>query len=242
MIVTSFGAKGYAQYGERFIQTFLKYWPEDESLVIYYEEDPKIDHPRIECRDLFQVAGMAAFLDDVLESPPIFRGLRNDGLNYDYHFDAYKFSRKVYAITDAAKKYQGILTWIDADVYTHKPVPENYTHKLLDGHYLSHLYRDWSYTECGFMSFDTTHPQNEIFMAIYLNFYATGAFRYIGEWHDSYIFDVARTLSGVDSKDLAEGIRDNHPFVKSDLGQYMDHCKGNRKDKGFSPELFPEET
>jgi hypothetical protein len=77
-------------------------------------------------------------------------------------------------------------------------------------------------------------------MTIYLKFYSSGAFRYVGEWHDSYIFDVARTLSGVDSKDLAEGIRDNHPFVKSDLGKYMDHCKGNRKDKGFSPELFKE--
>jgi len=238
MIVTSFGAKGYAQYGERFIKTFLEHWPEDETLVIYYEEDPKIDHPRIECRNLLEVSGMLAFLDRINASHPIYKGVRQEGRSYDYHFDAFKFSRKVYSIVDAALKYKGILTWIDADVYTHKPIPENFTRDLLGDHYLSHLYRDWSYTEGGFISFDTTRPENEIFMNIYRNIYATGAFRYLGEWHDCYIFDMARELSGVKAKNIAEGIRDNHPFVKSVLGQYMDHCKGNRKEKGFSPELF----
>ena len=35
--------------------------------------------------------------------------------------------------------------------------------------------------------------------------------------------------------DLGDGSR-RHPFVTGVLGQYLDHLKGDRKDKGFSPE------
>lgn len=240
MIVTSFGEKGFEQYGSRFIETFLKYWPEDETLVIYYEAELKINSPRVECRNLFDVYGMAEFLDNINESHEIYKGLRTiKGQKfYDYKFDAFKFARKVFSIADAALNHEGIVTWIDADVYTHSPVPENFCKDLLNGCYVSHLYRDWSYSECGFMSFDTTRVENVGFMNIYRNYYITGAFRYLGEWHDCYVFDTTRELTGIDSVDLAAGIKDDHPFVKSVLGKYMDHCKGNRKKEGFSPELF----
>ena len=59
------------------------------------------------------------------------------------------------------------------------------------------------------------------------------------EWHDSYLFDVQRklyrdnrkrTLS--QSKSCIQTLKGlaGHPFINSELGKYMDHMKGDRKD------------
>ena len=69
------------------------------------------------------------------------------------------------------------------------------------------------------------------------------------EWHDSYIFDVVRKklekkrgLKNFNITDLKlveiPNETDDHVFVLSVLGQYMDHKKGNRKDIKWSPELI----
>ena len=67
------------------------------------------------------------------------------------------------------------------------------------------------------------------------------------EWHDSYIFDVVRrklekesNIKNFDitSLGLVELNNDNHVFISSVLGKYMDHKKGNRKDSKWSYELI----
>lgn len=78
------------------------------------------------------------------------------------------------------------------------------------------------------------------FMRLYRNTYTTGAFRYLGEWHDCYVFDFARLASGLPTNNLADGLtveQLNHPFVYAEIGKYADHLKGpERKEVGFSPE------
>jgi hypothetical protein len=62
------------------------------------------------------------------------------------------------------------------------------------------------------------------------------------EWHDSYLYDIQRKIyrdtknayfhnlnPDPDLKGLA-----GHPFVNSELGKYMDHMKGDRKNLGHS--------
>jgi hypothetical protein len=60
------------------------------------------------------------------------------------------------------------------------------------------------------------------------------------EWHDSYIWDILRrqfqdrckfyNLNPLAQTDAKAG----HPFINSELGKYMDHLKGDRKDTGKS--------
>ena len=69
------------------------------------------------------------------------------------------------------------------------------------------------------------------------------------EWHDSYIFDQVRkklekknniknfNICNLGLIDIEEG-NNEHVFVTSVLGKYMDHKKGNRKDVKWSPELI----
>jgi hypothetical protein len=49
--------------------------------------------------------------------------------------------------------------------------------------------------------------------------------------------DAAIRLTGVPTFNLSgEFHKDMHPMAKTELGQYIDHCKGPRKIKGKSPE------
>lgn len=252
MVVTSFAQKGWTQYGKRFVQTFLDKWPAKQKLVIYYEEMPEdaIKDDRIEWRPLFEVPGITTFLDRILASEPVYQGRvtqtvpDKDGKpvtqeTYDYRYDAYRFCRKVFAIKDAAKQTkEKYLAWIDADVVTHSEVPEDLFAQLLPANKtIAYLGRDWAYTETGFLLFNTKDARLHKFMDDYIAMYATGAFRYLGEWHDCYVFDILRTIhqEHVPMEDLSHGTKHDHPFVNSKLGLYMDHLKGpQRKKQGRS--------
>ena len=56
------------------------------------------------------------------------------------------------------------------------------------------------------------------------------------EWHDSYVFwhmtKEYRKKNGVLVNDIgyAKGVKGHHVFVNSELGQYIDHFKGDRKE------------
>ena len=67
------------------------------------------------------------------------------------------------------------------------------------------------------------------------------------EWHDSYIFDLVRKKLEIREKienfdiskiDLFNLKTDDHIFISSVLGKYMDHKKGNRKQTKWSHELL----
>ena len=82
-----------------------------------------------------------------------------------------------------------------------------------------------------------------------MNMYSGGKLFDEKEWHDSYIFDQVRKkiekkynvlnfnisklgLVNIESKN------DDHVFVTSVLGEFMDHKKGDRKNVKWSPELL----
>ena len=67
------------------------------------------------------------------------------------------------------------------------------------------------------------------------------------EWHDSYIFDVVRknleitsNIKNINISDmgLVDIKSEDHVFVASVLGKFMDHKKGNRKQNKWSNELL----
>ena len=67
------------------------------------------------------------------------------------------------------------------------------------------------------------------------------------EWHDSYIFDVVRKNLensekikniNISNMGLVDVLNENHVFVASVLGKFMDHKKGNRKQNKWSNELL----
>jgi len=246
MIVSSFSEKGYATYGKAFIEGFLEHW-KDETLVIYFESPIDIEHPRLIKRDMMEIPDMDELLRSMYESDEIFKGLRPTGkkssddkpeLAYDYRFDAYRFCRKVMAVTHAAavRENDERIAWLDADVVFHETIPEGFLKTLIpDTTMLSYLGRPWAYTETGFVGFNPAYEGFDAFMGQYRSMYTTGAFRWLGHWHDCYVFDMVRMLFGAEGYDLAKGMNVEHPFISSQLGEYMDHLKGpERKQVGRS--------
>lgn len=242
-IVTSFNEAGYKRYGKDFIESFLKFWPKNAGLTVYYEGDDFPWTHGLSWRPYEEVEFLADFQKQL--TFPIMRGIVGD--RYDINYDATQ-GRSAFIISHAMKHYGGKVFWIDADTITRAPVPENLLDDLLpDDAFCCYLGRDgWYFTEIGFIGFNSDHPLAGRFRKNWVNTYLSGAIfaqaprynekgQYIGGgWHDSHSFDCLRHVFGNGpefvnlAKDLPFGTM--HPQVNSILGKYMWHLKGDRKD------------
>lgn len=154
---------------------------------------------------------------------------------YSFTHDAYKFCKKVFAIdqVQTTDKYQK-LYWVDGDTVTFAPIPLELLLRVLpDRAALSCLERPGYHSECGFVGYNLTHPSTKPFIGKFCELYVTDAVFELPEWHDSWIFDWLRSKLRTPTYSIPHKSK-THPFINSELGRYMDHCKGNRKLKGRS--------
>lgn len=255
-VVTSCSAKGWLEYGKRFIETFAEYWPPSVQLLLF-SEDPEpvsavragrqVGQMRATAFDLLRASRPAkAFLerhaDDVRaqgrkQEPGQIGWTPNKvAAGYNFRYDAVRFSKKVFAIAAAAQVVtHGRLFWVDADVVTFEPVPFELLPRMLpDGFALSCLDRGTYHSECGFVGYNLEHPETRPFIAAFAGRYALGEVFRFEEWHDSWVFDWLRRARSVPTH-LIPHRSNKQPFINSELGRYMDHLKGNSKGLGRSP-------
>lgn len=165
--------------------------------------------------------------------------------NYEpvsYMHDIARFSNKVFAAIDALYDYDGIGVWLDADCVTFKEVSDDLIRSQLPkGNYMAMYKRNGFYTETGFWIMDCSHEQNKAFLDTWAEWYRSDAFKALEGWTDCHTLDA--TVRKFEKAGLiktcslsGEFANDMHPMSKSVLGQYIDHCKGNRKIEGKSPE------
>ena len=169
-----------------------------------------------------------------------------------FKWQAIRFSHKVYAIFDAARKTDAdVLIWMDADMVCHTHMPKIFLEKFVpEDTGICYLGRFNKYSECGFYSLNLRDPMVKKFLDEFQKMWddAEAGIFTLKEWHDSYVFDVVRErleLEGLKthnwSKHLVD-IRPNpksspgegHPLINTDLGSYLDHLKGDRKTSGKS--------
>lgn len=232
-VVTSCSRKGWEEYGCRFVDTFLEYWPQSTTLHFVSEDVvlPHIDY-RMLIYSLFSSKGANDFMTRHVNNVRV-----KGGDPYDYQFDAYKFSKKVFAVELIAQTVKrGKLIWVDADCVTHAPIPldviSNYPPK---GYAIAYLARP-NYTECGFIGYDLDHPEALPFIHELARVYAEDEFMREKEWHDSWVWDRVRERMNVPSYKIPHPVQSSHPLIHSELGKYMDHRKGPRKKLFASPE------
>jgi len=218
MIVTTFSPQGYEQYGKRFIETYKKYC--NLPLVIYVEDDLKIEG--VDVRNLYEVPNCIPFLQSVKNYKPD-----------HYRRDVNKFSRKVFAITDAGLTHKGKFAFIGADTYFQKIIPNDFLDKLLGDKYIAYLGRSKLHSETDFIAFNTEDKFNPLFMGLFVSMYTTGAYKDLEYFCDSDVFDHIRKLLGVSETNLNTEDDHTHPFANSILDEYMIHLKGpERKHTG----------
>ena len=240
-------------FGIEMIESFFINWPSSIKLTAFIEDSASIDSSKvrnkIEVREFSEhIPEYKIFCEKYKYKKPF---------TDDFRFNVFRFAHKVYAIAKAlqynSKKY---LIWLDSDIKTHKKIPISFFDQLIsENYYLSYLGREHikikelNYSECGFLIFNTEHKYHNLFWKEMMTMYDKGMLFNLPEWHDSYIFDFVRkkleskyNLNNINISELGlvkiESNFDEHVFVSSILGKYMDHKKGDRKDLKWSPELI----
>ena len=248
-VVTTFHAKGYEQYAQKFIKTFLKTWP--QSVVLYvYTEDCKIAETGVNLivRDLHSASQPLVDFKNKSKNVPKANGdvsqdpvrSKSSDAGKGFKWDAVRFSHKVYSIFHCAANCDAdILIWMDADMICHSPVDENVLNSLIpEENDLCFLGREGKFSECGLYSLNLHKKQTKRFLKRFQEYYdkAENGIFTLDEWHDSFVFDAVRKdvpLNSLDwSKNLIKG--EGHPLINSAWGAYLDHLKGARKKTGKS--------
>lgn len=225
-VVTTCHKAGFDQYGHRWLES-IKNWPAGTRFEFYAEG--------LEAESLAH---------SFLAMPERCNAFKEAHKNYkapSWRYDIVRFSNKVFAAYDAFYDYDGIGVWLDADAVTYKPIPEGYVQEQLGGAFFAHFKRaDW-YTETGLWIMDCSHPEKKAFLDTWVNWFESGAFKTLHEWHDCTTLDATLKLFLKDGRITTKSLsgefeRVMHPMAKADFAKYVDHCKGNRKALGHSPE------
>lgn len=191
------------------------------------------------------------------ETTPIEGGVRrlpNAG-NMDrgkgsYLWDAVRFANKVICVVNGVKnsKDYDYMIWIDADTFTFRPIPLKFLEDLLPidtmitylGRENPALINATKYPECGFVGYNLKHPEVQNFVNEWEQLYITDNIFKLLEWHDSFVFwhliKKFKKEKSIKVNDIGhmKGVKGHHVFINSELGLYIDHMKGKRKQAGTS--------
>jgi hypothetical protein len=237
-VITSCSASGFVKQGLRCLATLHQFWPADIDVYLVSEDNLVVPADILQGRrfkflSLSDSQNARDFYTQHAASPRV-KGVTN--AYYDFRFDAWKFSKKVFAIEMVAAQVDvQRLLWLDADVFTYAQVPDD-LFNLLPPHALAvaHLARPGYHSECGFVGYNLSHVATRPFIKAFAATYSNGTVFKLKEWHDSFVFDHLLKRLAVPSYKIPHKSR-SHPFVHSVLGKYMDHLKGvQRKEQGKS--------
>jgi hypothetical protein len=232
-VITSFSEALYRQYAHRLLESFRN-WPsvplEEWKLIVYSEDMPAKEGMKIEFRDL-NFPDLVSFKEKYPQT------------NGDYTRDPSRFAHKVWAMVEGSKDAENLVFWMDADCVIHRRPSVEFLNRLIPrASYMGCFQRPGSYTETGFWGVRADHPYHQKFMQAFKDVYLSGRIFTFPQWHDCYALDYVRStfeMSGfIKTVNFTQTLRGkgNHPIARSQLGRYIDHCKGSRKDLGYSPE------
>ena len=235
-VVTSMNQSYYDKVGHRMIESFLENWDERIGLRVYSEEWIEGPEPneRLKFYDLFKVEPECKkFVERHRDRP-------DQQNKLELHLGAVRFAYKTFSVFNACEDSDADnVIWLDADVYTHSPISVDFLNTLVCPEvYTTYLGRENNYSECGFVIYNTLHPKHYKFIDLWRGLYENDTLFNLPQWHDSFVFDCVRKTfeqEGVKNYNMTpDGKAYDHVFINSILGDYMDHMKGPRKDRGSS--------
>ena len=246
-IVTTWGTKYWPTPVQAGLESTVKNWPGHAKILLYPDDmSQQLKLPRTEYYDLCKEQPV---LKEFIE-----RNKNNSRLTkwqpqqYKFEYDAIRFSYKVFACIDAYQKTKPDMLWfLDADIITFEKIPMAWLeHIIPDSAFTSYLGRPKKgFSETGYYAFNTNHKYADEFFKRWEQYYAEDLFFNIQKgflnhfpiagYTDSFTFDAVRLemeqAGKIKNEDLNDGRwaknrKARHPFINSELGQYMDHMKG----------------
>jgi hypothetical protein len=251
LVVTSFNLPGYELYGKRFISSFHENWPTSAALVLTSEDEEVLSSIRKEYRDSMIVSLNTNAQKKFETRFKKYNGfvklryfiLRKKLVGYDYRYDAQKFAKKTFALLSSHTYWSDYLylIWIDADTITHSTISNKELYEICStSEEIGYLGRSKMHSECGVMVFNLKSHRTKMFVKTLALIYKVGLFRFLNEYHDSFVFDKLRCLFSafpIQLKFVNWNTNDvtSHPLINSHWGRFLDHLKGQRKYLGKSP-------
>ncbi len=246
-IVTTWGTKYWPTPVQAGLESTVKNWPGHAKILLYPDDmSQQLKLPRTEYYDLCKEQPV---LKEFIE-----RNKNNSRLTkwqpqqYKFEYDAIRFSYKVFACIDAYQKTKPDMLWfLDADIITFEKISMSWLeHIIPDTAFTSYLGRPKKgFSETGYYAFNTAHKYATEFFERWEQYYAEDLFFNIQKgflnhfpiagYTDSFTFDAVRLemeqAGKIKNEDLNDGRwsgdrKARHPFINSELGQYMDHLKG----------------
>src|SRR3990167_4917478 len=233
--MTGFSPNGRVVYGERFLDTFDRFWPTSVHLQVFVEEPTPI--PRNGERPLWSCPGVREFIERHRNNPqhtgqaPVSTWRPKDHeKGYSYRHDSVKFSRQCFIPETAALGIpdEQILAWFDADVITNAAVPEGFIEQLIGKADLCYLGRTNMHTELGFWAV-RLNKRTRLFLADLAELWRSDRIFTLPEWHSAFAFDYVLRRSPELRKNNLTPTGRGAVFMTSPLARYLDHLKGNRK-------------
>jgi len=157
-----------------------------------------------------------------------------------FEYDVIRFSYKVFCMLDAAERCDtDVLIFLDADTVTYKPIPIEWLEHIAPANKFSTFLGrpKKGFSETGFITFNMRLDETQMFFERWREYYKKDLWVDLKGFTDSFTYDAARldTTDRSLDNDLNDGRflgyrGSKHPFINSELGEYMDHLKGDRKD------------
>ena len=247
-IVTTWGTKYWPKPVQPCIESTIKNWPNHAKILLYPDDmSQQVLSERCEHYDLCKEQPMLQdFIDRHKDNPkfnPRIKQTEQEQKDFDkdtqiYIYDCVRFSYKVFACIDAYQKTNPDMLWyLDADLLTFEKIPMSWLeHIIPDTAFTSYLGRPKKgFSETGYYAFNTAHKYALEFFERWQTYYDQDRFLELKGYTDSFTFDGARIELEKEGKIKNEDLNDGrwagerkarHPFINSELGQYMDHMKG----------------
>lgn len=225
--VTTCNKNNFEKYGHKLLEGW-RHFPKEAELWWYVEGYEIPETERVVPVDITEIKELMAFKER-----------HRNYIPPEFDMDVVRFCHKVYSSIDALIDFDGIGGWIDADCVPYKDIPYEFLRDLLGDSYLACFQRQGSYTETGFWMVNCANEAHKPFMSLWRAWYDQDAFKQLPGWTDCHTLDATIYRSKVDVKNLSGKFfndPDLHPMSKVELAQYLDHCKGDRKEFGRSPE------
>ena len=247
-IVTTWGTKYWPNPVHPCIESTIKNWPDHAKILLYPDDmSQQVSSARCYHFDLCkEQPKLQQFINKHKDNPkfnPRIKQTKQEQKDFDkdtqiYIYDCVRFSYKVFACIDAWQKTKPDMLWfLDADLLTFEKIPMAWLeHIIPDSSFTSYLGRPKKgFSETGYYAFNTAHKYAGEFFERWQTYYDKDRFLELKGYTDSFTFDGARIelekegkIKNEDLNDgrFAGGRRSRHPFINSELGQYMDHLKG----------------
>lgn len=229
-VVTTCNREGFEAYGHRALAGW-KNWPTTAELWFYAEQFKVPETSGVRGLDVQILQELMRFKDKYRNYEPV-----------SFLHDVVRFSHKVFAAIHALYDHDDIGVWLDADCVTYKPVSDELIRSLIPADcYMAMFKRNGLYTETGFWVVNCAHEQHKAFLDVWREWYEQGVFKNLDGWTDCHTLDATVRKfekSGLIKTHNLSGTAANkaHPMSFVEIGKYIDHCKGQRKIEGISPE------